>query len=87
MKTSPQLFKDVTQDASFWNQYFFDSNAILLVGFTVLAFLVLEIALIYAYTKKKSWWIIFASNLVTAGFVWLTTLYFLYPDLILSLVF
>lgn len=87
METATPLFKNVTQDASFWHQYFFNSQAILLVGFALLIFIILEITLVYAYTKKKSWWVIFVSNFVTAGFVWLTTLYFLYPDLILGLVF
>jgi hypothetical protein len=87
MESATPLFKNVVDSPSFWNQYFFDSTAILFVGFVLLTFLVLEIALIYLYVKRKSWWIIFASNLVTAFFAWLTTLYFLYPDLILNLVF
>lgn len=87
MQNAQPLFNNVVQDATFWDHYFLDSNAILLVGFTLLVFLILQIALTYGYVKRKSWWIIFVANLVTAAFTWVTTLYFLYPDLILGLIF
>ncbi|NCP67495.1 hypothetical protein GW756_02335 [bacterium] len=75
------------QNPAFLDLYVFNSNAIILIGFTLLGFFVIQGGLLYAFAKYKSWWSLFFTNLVTAGFVWMTTIYFLYAPYILDFLF
>ncbi len=72
---------------AFWNLYIFDSKAILLIGFTLLPFLVVQIILLYVFIKRKSWWVLIFSNLLTGIFVWAATIYFLYAPMVLDYLF
>lgn len=85
METTQPLFKDVSQSDSFMQLYLGDSGAIFLVGMTVITFVVLQLLLISLAKRHKSLILILLSNIVTAGFAWVSTLYLLYPELIRSL--
>lgn len=74
-------------NASFLNQYVFDSKAIVLIGFTLMSFLILQGLFIYGLVKHKKWWMLILSNLITAAFTWATTIYLLYPQMVLNILF